>query len=323
MKIIAMVPTRNEDWVIEHSLAALSGFCDVVLIGDRQSDDRTREICRHFPKAVLVEAPADSRIREQRWQLLDAARGYDGHNLLWATDADELVSPGAANAFLAREARRLTPGTALECRYYHLWNSAARYRDDLSYYAPQWKQVGFVDDRRADFDRSNATALHEPRVPAPDGAPSVQEESLRLLHLQWVIPERNQMKQAWYRCREWLDGGLSAFDINRHYATTFPATRARTTAVPGAWVADLTLPDASADREASWHQRDILAWFDQFGIERFEPIEIWFIPALRDEFRRRVGRAPRPDRSYLPPWRSRAAHFGRRVFHAARRRLAV
>jgi hypothetical protein len=323
MKVIAMVPTRNEDWVIEHSLACLSGFCDVVLIGDRQSEDRTREICGRFPKAVIVDAPMESRIREQRWQLLDAARGYDGHNLLWATDADELLSPSAAAAFLGREAHRLTPGTALECRYYHLWNRPDRYRDDLSYYAPQWKQIAFVDDRRSDFDRSNAMALHEPRVPACADAPIVQAASLHLLHLQWVIPARNQMKQAWYRCREWLDGGRSAATINDHYATTFPDTRARTTAVPREWIADLTLPDPSADRAQSWHLRDILGWFDEYGIEHFEPLEIWFIPVLREEFRRRVGRSPRPDRSYLPPWPVRARRLGVRVFNAVRRRLPV
>jgi hypothetical protein len=323
MKVIAMVPTRNEDWIIEHTLKSLSGFCDVVLIGDRQSSDRTRELCRRFPKAVVVESPVDSRIREQRWQLLDAARNYDGHNLLWATDADELVSPRAVNAFLERARPALVPGTAVDSRYYHLWNDVGRYRDDLSHYRPQWKRIGFVDDRRADFDRSNATALHEPRVPAPEDAPALQEESLRLLHLQWMIPTRNQMKQAWYRCREWLDGGRTAAAINGLYAATFPTKGARTAAVPEAWVADLTLPDPSADLAASWHQRDILAWFDQFGIERFEPIEIWSIPALRDEFRRRVGRSPRPDRSYLPPWPVRAQRFGRRVVSAARRRLPM
>lgn len=323
MKVIAMVPTRNEDWIIEHALASLSGFCDVVLIGDRQSDDRTREICRRFPKAVIVDAPLASRIREQRWQLLDAARGYDGHNLLWATDADELLSPASAAAFLARERDRLVAGTAVEVRYYHLWNRVDRYRDDLSYYAPQWKQVGFVDDRRSDFDRRDANALHEPRVPAPGDAPTVQAPTLHLLHLQWVIPARNQMKQAWYRCREWLDGGDSAAAINAHYATTFPDTRARTTAVPDEWVRDLRMPDTSADQAGSWHLRDILGWFDEFGVERFEPIEIWFIPALRDEFRRRVGRAPTPDRSYLPPWPVRARRLAQRAVNAARRRLPI
>ena len=318
-----MVPTRNEGWVIEHSLTCLSGFCDVVLVGDRRSEDDTRAICRRFPKAVVVDAPMAARIREQRWQLLDAARDYEGHNLLWATDADELLSPGAARAFLAGARERLAAGTAVDCRYYHLWRAVNRYRDDLSHYRPQWKQVGFVDDRRADFDRSDATSLHEPRVPAAAGAPVIQAESLHLLHLQWLIPERNQLKQAWYRCREWLDGGRTAAAINERYAVPLPDARARTSAVPPEWVADVSMPSASADSISSWHHREILGWFDEHGIERFEPLEIWHLAPLRAEFRRRVGRSPNPDRSYLPAWPIRARRFGRRIVNAARRRLPV
>ena len=100
MKIIGLVPVRNEAWVLPHSLASLSGFCDVVIVSDQSSDDRSREICRTFPKVVLLES-AERRISTQvRWQLLDAARDYDGCNLLWCTDADELVAPRAARGLL-------------------------------------------------------------------------------------------------------------------------------------------------------------------------------------------------------------------------------
>jgi len=322
VKVIAMMPVRNEDWVIEHSLTCLSAFCDVILVGDRGSDDRTRDICRRFPSAVVVDAPEASRIREQRWQLLDAARDYDGHNLLWATDADELLSPKPARAFLAGARERLSPGTAIECRYYHLWNAPDRFRDDVSHYGPQWKQVGFVDDRRADFDRSNATALHEPRVPAGADAPLIQEESLHLLHLQWLIPQRNQLKQAWYRCRELLDG-RSAAAINGFYSVTLSDARVPTTKVSGEWVEAVTFPSADSDLISSWHLREILDWFDQRGIEFFEGLEIWQIRVLDDEFRKRVCRAPRPDLSYRPTWPARAQRFGRRLVNAARRRLPV
>jgi hypothetical protein len=64
-----------------------------------------------------------------------------------------------------------------------------------------------------------------------------------------------------------------------------------------------------------------LTWFDRHGVEFFEPLEIWHVPALRAEFRRRVGRNPQPDRSYLPAWTVRAKRAGRRVFHAVRRRI--
>jgi glycosyltransferase involved in cell wall biosynthesis len=317
-----MMPVRNEDWVIEHSLACLSGFCDVILVGDRGSDDKTREICRRFPSVVIVDAPNASRIRQQRWQLLDAARDYDGHNLLWATDADELLSSTWAREFLAGARDRLSPGTAIECRYFHLWNARNRFRDDASHYGPQWKQVGFVDDRRVDFDRSNATALHEPRVPAGADAPLIRQESLHLLHLQWLIPQRNQLKQAWYRCREFLDG-RSAAAINEFYAVTLSHSGVPTANVPGEWIVDITFPSEESDRVSSWHLRDLLAWFDQRGIEFFEGLEIWHIPLLAEEFRRRVDRSPRPDRSYLPTGPTRAQRFGQRLVNAARRRLPV
>jgi glycosyltransferase involved in cell wall biosynthesis len=323
MKVIAMVPTRNEGWVIAHSLACLSAFCDVILVSDRNSDDDTREICRRFPKAVVLDPAPDSRIREQRWQLLDAARNYDGSNLLWASDADELLSPRLMNGLLDRQRDRLTPGSVIEARFYTLWNSATRYRDDLTYYRPYWKPMGFVDDRRADYDRSQSAPLHEPRIPAPEDAPVIQVDDLPTLHLQWMIPNRNQLKQAWYRCREWLDGGKRAAAINEFYAVTLPNAHARTTRVPREWIDDVTFPDATADLVPSWHLRDIFAWFDEYGVEHFEPLEIWHIGALRDEFRRRVGRRPRPDRSYMPPWPVRAQRFGRRLMNAARRRLPV
>jgi hypothetical protein len=321
MKIIAMVPVRNEAWVLPHSLACLSGFCDVILVSDKGSDDRTREVCRTFPKVVVLDAGPDSRIREQRWQLLDAARDYDGSNLLWSNDADEVLSPRVMNGFLARRRAALVPGTVVACRFYTLWNSVATYRDDTSHYRPYWNRLGFVDDRRADYDRSAAAPLHEPRIPAGDELPVINADELAMLHLQWMIPDRNQIKQAWYRCREWLDGGKSAAVINEFYSVTFPVPRADTSAVPREWVADLTLPDAAADREPGWHQRDIFAWFDQYGVEHFEPLEIWHVPQLRDEFRRRTGRRPKPDRSYIPSWPSLARRFASRVFRAAQRRI--
>src|SRR5260221_7948741 len=45
VKIIALLPIRNEAWVLEHALACLSGFCDVIIASDQQSTDDSRAIC--------------------------------------------------------------------------------------------------------------------------------------------------------------------------------------------------------------------------------------------------------------------------------------
>jgi hypothetical protein len=242
---------------------------------------------------------------------------------LWWNDADELVSPGLAREFFDRHIHQLTPGTAVECLFYHLWGGIGRYRDDLSLYRPTWKPMAVVDDRQMDYDRSLKLPLHQPRVTVGERGSLIRARELPVFHLQWLIANRNQMKQAWYRCRELLAGETSAAEINQKYSITLPAPRARTAEVPPEWVEDITFPHLTIDREPSWQERDILGWFDQYGPDRFEPLEIWHIVLLRDEFARRLGRRPKPDRSYLPSWTARAQQLARRTVSAARRRMAL
>ncbi len=327
MKTIALLPVRNEAWVLEHSRACLSAFCDAVIVSDQGSIDGSQDICRRFPKVVLIETPKGSSDLDRlpgraRWRLLDAARNFDGNNLMWCTDADELVAPVLARAFLARAGEALSPPRAVSMRYVHLWKSLRRYRDDWSVYGPNWKVMAWMDDRRVDFHRdTGARPLHEPRTPIDDDPNPFKADTVPVLHLQFAMWRRNQLKQAWYRAVEWLDGRRTIEDINGQYAITFEPLFLRTAPLPAEWIEGLTLPKESVDEEPGWHDAELKRLFDERGIEFFEPLEIWHVPALRDEFRRRTGRDPRPDRSHIPPLSIRLGHFGRRVAAAVRRRL--
>ena len=321
-----MLPVRNEAWVLEHTLACLSAFCDVVIVSDQGSTDGSQDICRPFPKVVLLDTPlateADRLPLRARWRLLDAARHYDGNNLCWCTDADELVAPGLARAFLDQARAELTPPRAVTMRYFHLWKSLRRYRNDWSQYGPTWKVMAWVDDRQVDFRRDPAShPLHEPRTPMDDDPHVLAATHVPVLHLQFAMWRRNQMKQAWYRAVEWLDGRRTIDDINGPYAITLDPLVVRTAPLRPEWLEGVTLPAASVDDEASWHDAQMLRLFDERGVEFFEPLEIWHVPLLGREFRRRTGRAPHPDRSYLAPWPIRARQFSRRVFNAVRRRV--
>ena len=322
MKVIAHLTVKNEAWVIEHTLASLSGFCDVILVNDQQSTDGTRDIAARFPKAVWIESPESKVCEQARWQLWDVARDYDGTNLVWCTDADELVSPRLVRRFLDERRAELAGGTVIDTLYCHFWNSPERYRTGLGgAYAPHLKPVAIVDDRRANYDRSRALPLHEERVPIAAGARRLKAEHVPVMHLQWLLPNRSQMRQAWYRCREWIHGGRSAAAINEFYSITLPSLYVQTAPIPQAWLEGVTLPGTAGDAQPSWHEADILRWFDERGVAFFEPIEIWEVPRLRQEFRQRAGRSPRPDRSYLPPRIVRAQKLGRRVLSAAKRRV--
>lgn len=320
-----MVPVRNEAWVLAHALASLSGFCDAIVVSDQGSTDGSQDICRRFPKVVLIEAPAGDMEKlpmRARWRMLDAARNFDGNNFLWCTDADELVSPRLARAFLDGSRAQLLPARAVSMRYIHLWKSLSRYRDDWSQYGPTWKVMGFMDDRRVDFARDpNRRPLHEPRTPVDDDPQALRAPDVPVLHLQFAMWRRNQMKQAWYRALEWIDGRRTAGDINGQYAITFEPLFARTTPLPRAWLEGVTMPDASVRDEPTWHDAEMLRLFDEKGIEFFEPLEIWHLPLLRNEFRRRTGRNPRPDRSHIAPLATRISRFSGRMLRAIRRRV--
>lgn len=331
--MIALLPVRNEAWVLPHSLACFSAFCDIVIVSDQGSTDGSRDIYPRFPKVVGIDrAPSTDRAMaaSRRWQLLDAARNYEGNNLLFSIDADEFIAAPMVQSWLTHPSTPLAPGTFFRCGYYQLWNWAfdsaqgrASYRDDDSPYQPQLKLMAFVDDRRVDFTRSPADAqLHEPRVPEGPDARVVDAPDLPVLHLQWLLPHYNQIKQAWYRCRELVDGRQSAVELNEFYSITLPGPGVKTSPVPPGWLDGLTFPDfAAIDRQPSWHMAEILEWFDVHGSEFFEPLEIWHIDALRQQFRRRVGREPKPDRSYLTPWHQQARKTARQYAGAAWRRV--
>ncbi len=321
MKVIALLPIKNEAWVLDHTLRALSAFCDVILINDQQSVDASRDIARQFPKAVWIDSQESHVCEQARWQLWDVARQYEGDNLLWCTDADELIAPSLARHFLESRRDALRRGVVVESLYCHFWNSRERYRTGLGAYAPYWKPIAIVDDRRLDYDRSRALPLHEERVPIAPNATRVRAEHSPVLHLQWLLPNRSQMRQAWYRCKEWLQRERSAAEINRFYSATLPQWRVPTDAVPHDWIEGLTLPGTDIDRQPTWQQSEILAWFDAKGVELFEPLEIWHVPLLREEFKRRARRSPRPDRSYREPFARRARTFSRHALNAVRRTL--
>jgi hypothetical protein len=231
------------------------------------------------------------------------------------------MSARLARQFLLRQQDALTPGTVIDCLFYHPL-SPDRYRDGESPYGPYWKPLAVVDDRKMDYNRDLGLPLHEHRVPVVDGAPVVHARDFPVLHLQWLIPGHNQMKQAWYRCLELLTGASTAVAINARYVNALPWGRVRAAPIPPAWVQDVTFPDTSIDQTQSWQEREVLRLFDEHSVEFFEPLEIWHIPRLREEFERRVGRQPKADRSYLPSWSTRALRFKERVVTAARRRLA-
>lgn len=291
MKKIVLLPVKNESWILRHTLQNFSSFADAIIIADQDSTDGSLEIYKEFPKVSVINNPAKGHSNTARWMLLDECRKQHGTgNIIFCIDADEMISSKTAHDIVAAA----QPGTSFELPWIQLWKSTDVYRTD-SVWANNFKGIAFYDDGAVDYDRTFALNDHVGRIPQTKNLIRLQDNPL--LHLQWIAWDAVQIKQAWYRCTEWIAKKRSPRAINHAYAVSMDGPHVRLATTPTEWLANI--PEVAAvkpesDISQNWHYQQILAWFDQYGVEFFEPLQIWHIPQFRDIFIKKMNRQPRP-----------------------------
>jgi glycosyltransferase involved in cell wall biosynthesis len=305
MKIITLVPIKNEAYILKTFLENVSRFSDYIIIADQHSTDGSREIAQSFEKVILIDNDAQGHNNSVRWKLLEEARKIPGNNFMIALDADEMISPDWVGSIKKRfgaggENLKQTPSTAFSFEWIQLWNSFEEYRVD-GVWNKSMKTAAWIDDRTVDYERTEVLNDHTARIPT--GPHQIMETAdTPLLHFQFAFMERTAYKQAWYRMNEFLKG-RDPRRINLAYASSKDDKKVRTQKVPKEWLGDIILPSKSADRSvdghlppsalSDWHKEEILKYFSQYGIMHFEPLDIWYIRELRDRFIKETGREPR------------------------------
>lgn len=298
MKIIALMPVKNEAWILRSTLSALSEYCDFIFVSDQNSTDGSREIISEFEKVILLNNNSDGHSNRVRWQLLDAAREISGNNLILNIDADEAFSPRLFKKFLNDYKGKLVPGTWIEFQWVQLWKSISYYREDDSVWSNNWKPIGFLDDRKLDYPRVQVINDHTSRVRGKSDTPTIRIENVPLLHYQWAAWHRAQAKQAWYRCAELIDNPKAARSINEKYAASLEDMSAQLTEVPVEWSYEINVLSTIEQTPPDWHLDEIMQWFDRYSIKFFESLDIWHVSELRAEYIKKYGKYP-PTRGYL------------------------
>jgi glycosyltransferase involved in cell wall biosynthesis len=301
VKIVALIPFRNEDWILETCLASLRPWVDELIGCDDRSTDRSTAIFQEYGGIVVPSGMSPHigwdvcRIRQL---LLDEGRVRGGTHFV-CVDADEAITPqgiGTLKSLIAQ----MRPGQKLLLRWLALWKHSRQYRDDRSVWSNNYKDFIFCDDGVA---RNDQTFLAEGRTPGkniPEQCIKVAPGCAAVLHFQFVPWVRFQMKQAWYRCLELIRAPQSSNAINAKYRITLDDPAAQCRQIPAEWLDGLRIPEGLEDLPPSWHRDAVVTFFDTHGVEFFEPLDIWHIPELADEFKKRTGRMPRRARWILP-----------------------
>lgn len=299
MKLIALLPAKDEEWILPAFISSVKPVVDEIVAVDNGSSDSTPELLEAAGAYVEVNAVesgtswAENLIRQQ---LLEIGRSRGGTHFL-CLDADEaLTSPSARS--LRGAAERLEPAQKLAMQWLALWKDHRAYRVDRgSVWSNNFKDFLFRDSPELTFlARGDDRGWGTLRTPGKNDSTDwlrMPVESAAVAHFQFVPWDRVQAKQAWYRCCELVARPHSAVAINAMYEPSLDDPEARLEPIPDRWLSEVDVPVGIEDMPVAWHLDAIYKMFDEMGSRFFEPLQIWHISQLRERFVRETGREPK------------------------------
>jgi glycosyl transferase family 2 len=270
--IIVVTPVKDDAWILDTFLAAATTWADHVIVADQQSTDGSPEIAARYDRVrVVLNDSAEYDEGHRQRLLLREARKLPGPRIIFALDADEVLSANALDSDFLDRVRRLPPGTGIWMRWAQLLPGLRQAWVTES----DWKCFGFVDDG----SEHGGQRLHSTRLPVDVNNLALRSEHVFVLHLNYAAAERSWAKLRWYQCWERLNNPEQRpIRIFRQYQHILGIAPDELRPADPAWTAgysrydvELRVPDATATR----HDAEVLGWLDRFGPDRFARIDIW------------------------------------------------
>jgi len=273
-KIVVITPVKNEAWILDRFLAVTSQFADIIIIADQNSTDESKDICKNYPKVIVIDNESTEFDEADRQILLiKAARELvPEHKILLALDADEILAASAIKTLGWQSMLKAKPGTVLcfEKPDLHLTpNECIRYKTP-------WP-LGYVDDGVEHKPRQ----IHSIRIPMPNYAPRLYIHDVKILHYAVVRPAAQAAK---YRMYSVIENVLSTgFPLTRRIK--YDLTRIlrelelKVSPSPVEWFAgweELGIDMYTIiHQKYSWQDFEILKYFYKYGTHRFWIDDIW------------------------------------------------
>ena len=274
-KLICTTPIRNEAKVLDRFLECTSLWADNIIVSDQCSEDNSREIAGRYPKVTLVENSEKKYNEKQvRQILIDEARKIKGPKIIFAVDADEILTPEILQEAELEKFYSAAQGTVFMANFVNICS-------DLKHYwnGPLRLPVAFYDDGISQFE---AEKIHTFRNICPESAPKINLKSPKIMHFQFTDWERMESKHRWYQCWERINNPKkSAIEIYRGYHHMYSIKQDEMHDIPDFWFEEykkmgINIDVINKDDEYYW-DKTVLDYFDTYGTEFFKKEAIWDI----------------------------------------------
>jgi hypothetical protein len=240
MKLVGLMPVRNEAWVLGLSARAALMWCDALVILDHASTDGTRaiifDLLGEFPGRVIYERVDDAEWREMQHRqfMLETARER-GATHIAIIDADEVLTghifeTTRFNILLGLENRAI-----LQLPGYNLRGSINGYHSN-GIWGNRWFSTVFIDNARLSW---NGDQFHhrEPKgIELKAYRPMAQGQG-GVMHLWGASERRLRAKSALYKITErlrWPDKPV--YEIEEMYSWAIHGSDNRTgIGTPATW----------------------------------------------------------------------------------------
>ena len=308
MKVIALLPFRNEEWCLPSYLHNTTKIVDEIIAIDDGSIDNSVKIledagAKVYSSEKLIKFNSGWSEGSIRAELLKLGREAGGTHFV-CLDADETFTNPLVENF-QEILPQLKPGEKMSLQWLALWKSYSSYRHDATVWSNNWKDFVVCDDPSLSYNHNQH--MHVGRTPA--SVSDVNNESWRrlenehgaVMHFQFSAYNNFQLKQCWLRCSELIQEPYNSQGINIKYSITLLEQNVGLEEMPKSWYDKIVLPKVENFdpewKDSSFVRADLLPgiykYFEDYGVEFFENLNIWHVPQLRNYFIKQTGRMPR------------------------------
>lgn len=224
MKLTAVMPARNEAWVLGLSLRVAATWCDEVILLDHASVDETQDIAidantETGKVCYMRETSTEWAEMSHRQRLLDYARSR-GATHIAIVDADEVLTANHLPTIRGM-IQQLPSGGILQIPMRNMHRSISQYRADVSPFGYTISSLAFADHPNCAWRAANGYPHHQREPKGSHVAARHLPERIEggIMHLQFSSWRRLLAKHALYKVSERVRfPQKSTLEIDRMYS---------------------------------------------------------------------------------------------------------